>query len=412
MKTDWSTIVRRSSQQDVSNAFSKKSSSLASNDVKEKELGGYPFDGKWTVVWKRKASSREQRVEIQVIANAYTQSGYTFYIDFGGNPDKPVISWPKSQDYQQAALGYVDFESYPMGVKVGEKILWTTTSQSFDQILWIRQTIGKAPLPKVISFGMGQDKMLYQRWEENSDMENTGIPKWHGESLWGNVFCKRLHIGSASYHFIGPEHSYMSYEHPSCSDLTPLDDGTPMPTRVMFSNLNFNADERNLTADVQWEGQFGTSWNDNVLWKLNMWFDSEYMIIVKGGIQCEWCKERRARPRPPRPVNPHRPEPVAVYVPPPKKVEEKKEEESQHSRNEEWKMSGYGHDQLYINAAMLERFRKPDESPSTINWEKIAKKQIKRLRKEGATDRSLSFVSHVYNLAAANPNSNPIDFML
>merc|ERR1711977_292977 len=80
------------------------------------------------------------------------------------------------------------------------------------------------------------------------------------------------------------------------------------------------------------------------------------MGILKGGIQSEWCKERRATPRPPRPPPRHRPAPVPVYVPPPI-PQENTEVEPQIERNEEWVISGYGHDQVYVNAASLERYR-------------------------------------------------------
>ncbi|KAL3934515.1 MAG: hypothetical protein SGBAC_009780 [Bacillariaceae sp.] len=339
----------------------------------------------------------------------------------------PKIAWPKSNHYQRALLGYVDFDSVPLGVEVGHKIVWETTSQHFEELVWTRQTIGKVPVPRVIVFGSGQDKMLYQQYQEDGSDVSTGIPKYNGDSLWGNVFCKRLYTGSASYHFLSPENSYVSYEHPSCSSLPSLDDDTPLPTRVKFSNMTFDAEERKLNARVEWEEQFGTSWNDNVRWKLEMWFDSEYMVILKGGIQCEWSTERRARPRPPARVNPHRPTPVPIYVPPPEeekaeeaeeakeeegKEEETRTEEEKTDRNEEWIMSGYGHDQVYVNAAILERFRPPGQADLTMNWKGISETQLERLKEEGATERSMKFVEHVFQLVGRDPASNPIDFML
>lgn len=415
MKRDWPNLLN-----DDDNDSPVKSKL----DAEQQELLGYPFDGKWTVVWKSNdAATEERRIEIQVISNAYMQSGYTFYLDFSGNPNTPKIAWPKSSHYQQALIGYVDFDMVPLGVEVGHRIVWQSTSPKFGDIVWTRQTIGKVPLPRIITFGMGQDKMLYQRYQEDGNDENSmattsGIPKHYKESLWGNVFCKRLYTGSASYHFLSPEQAYVSYEHASCSDLPPLDDDTPLPTRVMFSHMVWDEEERKLTARVEWEEQFGTSWNDNVRWKLEMWFDSEFMVILKGGIQCEWCVERRARSRPPSRVNPNRPPPVPIYVPPPtpnedeeKAEEEKAAEEDDAQRNEEWIMSGYGHDQLYINAAMLERYRHL-ESEGPVNWKEISKEQSERLKGEGATERTIKFVEHVYDLADRDPTSNPIEFIL
>ena len=74
-------------------------------------------------------------------------------------------------------------------------------------------------------------------------------------------------------------------------------------------------------------------------------------------------------------------------------------------------MSGFGHDQVYINAAMLERFRPPGQDLS-MNWKGISVTQLERLKQEGATEWSMKFVEHVFELAARDPASNPIDFML
>lgn len=429
MKRDWHNLATSSSFLESPNIDDPYLSTTGSSKTRiDKAMRGYPLDGIWSITWLSMKSNTEQRAQIKIVSNAYTQSGYTFHLDFSGDdPSQPKISWPRSTHYQKALKGYIDFERNPLGVPLGGKIVWMPTSPGFSEISWTRETVGKLPIPTVILFGMGQDKFLYQRWEENVESEgneiDSGIPKYHSESLWGNIFCKRLCLGSASYHFISPEHSYVSYEHPACSDLPPLDDGTPLPTRVPFSNMEFDENERKLTAQVEWENQFGTSWNDNVRWKLEMWFDSEYMVIIKGGIQCEWCKERRARARPPRPINPNRPAPVAVYVPPEDSEdldeedteENNKEEQKEASdhppqqRNEEWIMSGYGHDQVYINAAIVERYRQNDLS---VVWNDIAKFQTKRLKQEKATDRSIEFVQHVFDLVESNPTSNPIDFLL
>lgn len=238
-----------------------------------------------------------------------------------------------------------------------------------------------------------------------------------------------INIGSASYHFLSPTDSFISYRHPACRDLPPMDDGSPLPTRVNFHNIEWDQDERKLTASIEWEKDFGTSWNDNVRWKLTMYFDTEYMVILKGGIQCEWCQERRARPRPPRPRPRNRPAPVPVYVPPqsPEGDSETAEQPPPSDRNEEWLMSGYGHDQLYVNAASLERYRikedsrgdgfdflrgEDDDEDAAVDYRALAEQHQKRLEKEGATKRSIGFLSHIFQLAADNDDANPIDFLV
>ena len=71
-------------------------------------------------------------------------------------------------------------------------------------------------------------------------------------------------------------------------------------------------------------------------------------------------------------------------------------------------MSGYGHDQLYINAALVERYR---DSTNSANFLELGKGECKRLEEEGASKRTLGFVQHVFQLAADKPNSSPIDFL-
>jgi hypothetical protein len=58
---------------------------------------------------------------------------------------------------------------------------------------------------------------------------------------------------------------------------------------------------------------------------------------------------------------------------------------------------------------MLERYR---EGTTVVNFEEIGRQQCQRLEQEGATKRSLGFIKHVFDLAAQNPRSSPINFLL
>ena len=310
--------------------------------TEQRQLCRFPMDGRWTLSWTT-TTGEDKRTEIHVKNNEYRQSGWSFYLNFD-DPLHPSIRWPKS-DHTQTVQEGVDLINEPMGPAIGSKIRWTTTSPNFPEIIWERQTMGPVPNPHVILFGMGPDKQLYQRLNATS-VGTSPIPEYHADTIWGNVFCKNLNIGSASYHFLSPTNAYLSYEHPACRDLPPMDDGSPLPTRVNFHDLVWDAEERKLTANIEWEQDFGISWNENVRWKMTMYFDTEFMTILKGGIQCEWCQERRARPRPPRRPNPHRPPPVPVYVPPKDEEKDEAKEQEQPQRNEEWIMAGYGHDQV------------------------------------------------------------------
>ena len=388
---------------------------------KERELCKHPMDGRWTVVWMTRTGV-ERRSEIHVINNEFKQSGWSFYFNFQ-DPSNVFVHWPRSRHRQTIVEG-VDLINEPLGPAVGQRVKWKTSDPNAPDLVWIRQTIGPNPVEVVHNYGMGQGKFLYRKIDAQI---GDSIPKYNGKSVFGNVFTKRLYLGSASYHFISPTESFISYKHPACRDLPPMDDGSPMPTRVNFHNLEWNQEERKLTATIEWEKDFGTSWNDNVRWKLFMYFDTEFMVILKGGIQCEWCKERRARPHPPRPPPRNRPRPVPIYVPPPEDEEsteqEEQEQPQQPKRNEEWVVSGYGHDQLYVNAACLERYRTSKQPPSKeedgavqeeeddVNFRALFVQHQKRLEEEGATKRTIGFLSHLFQLAHNN-DENPIDFLL
>ena len=94
-------------------------------------------------------------------------------------------------------------------------------------------------------------------------------------------------------------------------------------------------------------------------------------------------------------------------------------------------MSGYGHDQLYINAAILERFRnvsedveeeeekeeeevekgeeEKEEEQQNTRLSRISKRVCNRLKMEGATNRTIEAVEGVFK-AAQERDSNPIDY--
>jgi hypothetical protein len=114
-----------------------------------------------------------------------------------------------------------------------------------------------------------------------------------------------------------------------------------------------------------------------------------------------------------------RPAPVPVYVPPTPPTED--EQAPPPERNEEWRMSGYGYDQLYMNAAIVERYRdntmsQQDQmlpprgaSGGASRYYKICQDMLKRLEEEGATERTRQMIEHVFR-NSERPDSNVIDF--
>jgi hypothetical protein len=54
-----------------------------------------------------------------------------------------------------------------------------------------------------------------------------------------------------------------------------------------------------------------------------------------------------------------------------------------------------------------------DESgEEAVDFKALAKEHADRLKCEGATKRSIEFLTYLFNVAADNDNANPIDFLV
>ena len=372
-------------------------------------LRQYPLDGTWAIVWYVHGIERKETIMVE--KSEYHVAGYCFHLHLD-DPIHPWLAWPRSPIIQTVQSG-VNLREETIGPPIGGRIVWTTTSPDFPIIYWIRRTIGKPSSSNSTTFEPDQ------LWSQNLQdlafhQRDSLLPKYNRYSIWGNVFIKKYRVGNASYHFLSPQlGGYVSFEHPACRQLPPLDDGRPFPSRIHFHNLEYNPLERSLTAMLGWEQDFGVTWNDNVRWKLDMQFDTQFICILRGGIQCEWSHIRHAPNQPRPPPSPHRPPPIPVYVPPTPSADSPIVS-SQEERNEEWRMSGYGYDQLYMNAAILERFRDLPEDPKEgatngSKYFKMCQRMLQRLEEEGATERTRQMIEYVLR-ASEDPNAHVIDF--
>lgn len=115
-------------------------------------------------------------------------------------------------------------------------------------------------------------------------------PIYNPETLWGNVFVQGMTVGYASYHFVSPDGegeygAYISYEHFKCSYWPPLDDGSPVPSRVPFVNISYDSSTRTFRGHIPWYDRYGTSWQGCTSWEYEMTFDSEFLCIVSGEVK-------------------------------------------------------------------------------------------------------------------------------
>jgi hypothetical protein len=90
----------------------------------------------------------------------------------------------------------------------------------------------------------------------------------------------------ASYHFISSTNSnhaaYISYENPDTSVWGSLDDGSPIPSKIKFRNIEWDESNRIFRGSILWFEDYGTTWKGKEKWSYEMKFDSSYMFIVSG----------------------------------------------------------------------------------------------------------------------------------
>lgn len=118
----------------------------------------------------------------------------------------------------------------------------------------------------------GPRGLSYMQWHSSADEEAgpAGPPlSYHAGTLWGNVFVQGMRVGLASYHFASAatedgsrdgRTGYISYEHPYCAQWPPLDDGSPVPARVPFTDVEWDEATRTFRGSVRWRDTYGTSW--------------------------------------------------------------------------------------------------------------------------------------------------------
>lgn len=251
----------------------------------------------------------------------------------------------------------------------------------------VRQTIGGPPPHRVEVFGPGRGNLLYQRVQTGAT-RSASLPKYDAHNLWGNTFVQALKVGLASYHFLSSEteEAYISYEHPLCAQWPSLDDGSPVPSQVAFRGIEFNPVERVFRGKIEWQQEFGTTWQGAKKWIYEIRFDSEFTCVLSGKVSSI--------------------------------VQDDQVQE----------MSCFGDDLIYINAGILDKFNhllspdtteEPDGSTDTQQplsprydrYRTVSQQLRRRLESEGASVRTMATIQRVLVLTQ-QPDAPVVDFNL
>jgi hypothetical protein len=211
-----------------------------------------------------------------------------------------------------------DWKTFPQhGPAIGESLEWTDTCEQVGctppvtfTMTWTRESkspTSYSPLLQVIPYGPDTvRKKQYHRhfatsssFNNNNNWSETAVSRYNPESLVGNTFCQSLMVGLASYHFVLDEHAttpstsattmtvttegqgvttttraghrflaaYISYEHEHVAQWPPLDNGSPVPSRIWFTNTSFDATTRTFRGTIDWEGTQHTTWQGDRSWR-------------------------------------------------------------------------------------------------------------------------------------------------
>jgi len=186
-------------------------------------------------------------------------------------------------------------------------------------------------------------------------------PTYNRLDVWGNTFIQSDKLGFASYHFdIVSRIAYISYEHDDTCYWPPLDDGSPIPSRVPFINTSYDAEARTFRGQIAWKQIYHTTWNGSETWDYQMKFDTEFTCILSG----------------------------TVY--------------SMHN-GQSTELSEYGQSLIYVNAALKQALAERlslTEDHSMQGVRTVALTLVHRLGDEGAPVRTIATVSSAVNRAS------------
>ena len=214
----------------------------------------FKLDGRWSVAWPDKHC---RSVRTYVVHNNVAYDGNTEVARLDGNNLLDVHA--------------ICLESKPWfeatEVKIGETIdIDAPPAHPKQRMLWTRQAFKSRHLD-VVSIGCGSSQMQYH--VVATDETRSSKPIYVSDSVWGNTFCQALTVGLASYHFMknSQEGAYISYENELASEWPPLDNGSPIPNKIWFTEPSFDASERIFRGKIDWYASQGTTWQGCRWWR-------------------------------------------------------------------------------------------------------------------------------------------------
>lgn len=344
------------------------------DDSKNEERAA--LDGDWIVSW----AASGMRDRIHVSQSAFSYLGYHYSLNLE-NPNQPTFTWPVGEPriVQTAVTSESTALPTTSPQTIGSRIVWETSEN--ERIIWTRQTIGNDQIHR-----LGPGRILYCRVDTDDSTTSRQRPTYHGDTLWGNVFCQAYRVGFASYHFIIDDNdtktAYISYQHALVARWPPLDNGTPVPSKVYFHNVEWNEDEYTFSGTIEWLQDYETTWQGCSKWIYEMKFDSEFTCIVSGSVKSVLLHHGEAQ-----------------------------------------EMSSYGSDLVYINAAIQEKFdsrmnelRERDEQEGNVTsdydrYVRVSRSIRSAVHREGASVRTVAAVGHILT-ELQRSDAEPIDFNL
>lgn len=324
----------------------------------------YPLDGKWKVDWENGES-----IEIYVQKHCFHCFGINYDITLD-EKHKPRFEWPlltREILRQNRKVVQHSNRQIPPGTRgpcVGETLEWSTNLASFSKIVWKRISMELSPQSDGRRLRIRPDLFVYR----DVDFEEQ-LPSYVASSIWGNTFCQFFTVGLASYHFeenvdeaSGDYQAYISYEHPHTSVWPALDNGENIPDRVPFRNVEWDPAERIFKGDICWQEDYNTTWMGEDKWHYEVVFDPKFMFIVSGT-----CTRSNS-------VEPHQ----------------------------------FGHDLVYVNAALESVLREMREISTTERYLDI----IRKWRLDGASGPTLDMLGEISMRVLDNRDESMFDFNL
>ena len=352
----------------------------------------FPFDGQWKVELSQSTDGQCDDESngtapvrtVRVLGNQFVFEDS--FVDSTSNgphrielndPHHPIIAWRDNTETIAVRRG-VNLISHPYGPRDGETIEFERSlSSEHSNMTWTRlsRLADTDDILQIYQFSVDGDgtNLSYELYDGSNYNEEFSLPEYHSDTIWGNTFGQGLSVGLASYHFLQDETmgAYISYEHERTAQWPPLDNGMPVPSKVWFRDVDFDAEARIFRGKIDWEGDHATSWQGNRYWLYEMHFAEGFTCITSGSVKSV-----------------------------------------SHGSEQAIDMSIFAEELVYINIGLLEKYRKDTESTESYqrNLATLSTEVFAQMQRAEASMRSLAMLQYVWSEAAQSAISYPRSF--